>query len=115
MSEILGERGSRKQQSELGHGEIPVPGADEAEMADGAVGKAEEQQAERPSLPVCGDCRAWLPTRAANPERGRCHRRAPVVVHAPETADMEAGELTVWPETAPDEGCWDHLPLEVPR
>lgn len=64
---------------------------------------------------TCATCRAWVPMRAANPERGRCHRRAPVVVFAPETADLEGGTETAWPETAPDEFCCDWLPREPLR
>lgn len=64
---------------------------------------------------VCSSCRAWVPMQSQHAEVGRCHRRAPLVIHGPETAELEAYTDTVWPETAPDEFCCEWLSREAPR
>ncbi len=81
-----------------------------------AVAEGRKDEAvERVAVPTCQQCRAWVPIMSQNAEVGRCHRRSPRVIHGPETDTIEGYTDTVWPETAPDEGCWDWLPSEQPR
>lgn len=90
-----------------------------AEEDNAVVDEVDERRTDagRPErMERCSTCRAWMPIMKANPPRGRCHRRAPLVVVQAHTTDLEELVETVWPETAPDEFCCDWLPpQERPR
>ena len=89
------------------------PDTGEVNHGGGAVTKRTE--AEVAQAQICSTCRAWVPIKSQHAEIGRCHRRAPLVVHGQETDTLEGYTDTVWPETMPDEFCCDWLSREPPR
>jgi len=74
------------------------------------------------SEPICWKCRYWVadydprervtleePPINRDPMNGECHRHAPrpVILGVVEIADPQ----TIWPETAPLDGCGDWEPM----
>ena len=59
----------------------------------------------------CDKCACWQ-RNYADPNLGACLRRSPLIVQ-PRPVQAAKRAITVWPETAAYEGCWDHIPKET--